>query len=184
MRFFIVQDYKENRRKCTLTPLAGVDGMTFLCLGPRKQAPEAEVPGGVLLHIDGRPLHRSDADLLGDGCLLLVDSTWARVPKVLRRMKVTAGGRLEKRSLPRGFITAYPRKSKLKRDPDEGLASVEALFLAAVILGEPAPDLLRHYRWSAEFLRRNFEQLQAFCPGIEWPPFQSLKLPLARGDRS
>ena len=75
--------------------------------------------------------------------------------------------RLERRSLPRELVTAYPRRSKLNRDPDEGLASVEALFLAAAILGEPEPDLLRHYCWSGEFLERNFEQLQAFCPELK-----------------
>ena len=168
MHFVIVQDHKENRRKCTLTPLVGREGITFLCLGhPKRQAFELEVPGGILLHIDGPPLRRADATILGNGKVLLVDSTWARVPKVLKRLKVASGMRLERRSLPRELVTAYPRRSKLNRDPDEGLASVEALFLAAAILGEPEPDLLRHYRWSGEFLERNFEQLQAFCPELK-----------------
>ena len=40
-------------------------------------------------------------------------------------------------------------------DPDNGLASVEALFVAYHILGRPTTGLLDHYRWAAEFLRAN-----------------------------
>ena len=54
-----------------------------------------------------------------------------------------------------GYRTAYPRRSKRNTDPDEGLASVEALFLAYHILGRPTHGLLDHYRWAEEFLRIN-----------------------------
>ena len=36
-----------------------------------------------------------------------------------------------------GWKTAYPRVSKLGTDPDNGLASIEALYLAYHILGRP-----------------------------------------------
>ena len=54
-----------------------------------------------------------------------------------------------------GYRTAYPRASKRGTDPDNGLASVEALFLAHHILGRPTAGLLDHYRWADEFLRLN-----------------------------
>ena len=54
-----------------------------------------------------------------------------------------------------GIQTAYPRVSKLGTDPDNGLASVEALFAAYRILGRPTVGLLDQYRWGEEFLRVN-----------------------------
>ena len=61
---------------------------------------------------------------------------------------------LPPRSL-QGFLTAYPRRSKQGTDPDNGLASVEALFLAYHLLDRPTAGLLDHYRWAEEFLRLN-----------------------------
>lgn len=61
---------------------------------------------------------------------------------------------LPPRSL-QGFQTAYPRVSRQGTDPCNGLASVEALFLAYHILGRPTAGLLDHYRWADEFLRIN-----------------------------
>ena len=58
-----------------------------------------------------------------------------------------------------GWRTAYPRVSKLGTDPDNGLASVEALFVAYHVLGRPTAGLLDHYRWAAEFLQLNKEEL-------------------------
>lgn len=156
MRFVVVQDHKENRRKCTLTPLEAHPDFSFVRLGHPVRSPEgAELGSGVLLHVDGELLARDDAGLLVDGSLVIVDSTWVRVPKVLARMSVRPGATLERRRLPPGVVTAYPRTSKLHADPTEGLASIEALFTATLILGEPRLDLLQHYRWGGEFLSRN-----------------------------
>ena len=54
-----------------------------------------------------------------------------------------------------GWQTAYPRVSKLGTDPDNGLASIEALYLAYHILGRPTDGLLDHYRWAQGFLEAN-----------------------------
>ena len=53
------------------------------------------------------------------------------------------------------YRSAYPRISKLGTDPDNGLATVEALFLAYHILGRATAGLLGHYHWADEFLRLN-----------------------------
>ncbi len=54
-----------------------------------------------------------------------------------------------------GFATAYPRVARAGTDPANGLATVEALYIAYRILGRPTEGLLDHYRWAHEFLRRN-----------------------------
>ncbi len=55
----------------------------------------------------------------------------------------------------KGYGTAYPRRSKWYPDPAEGLASVEALYVAYRILGRPLEGLLEHYRWAEQFLKLN-----------------------------
>jgi pre-rRNA-processing protein TSR3 len=163
MRFLIVRDYKENRRKCTLTPLEGRADFRFVRLArpaSGKPAPAVEIGPGILLEIDGPPLAPGDRALLAGGELVVVDSSWARVPIVLRRLESRDGVRLARRSLPYGFRTAYPRSSKVYRDPPRGLASVEAVFAAAAILGEPDPGLLAGYRWADDFLEQNRSVLE------------------------
>ena len=82
--------------------------------------------------------------------LLLVDSNWRRAP----RLREALVGDFLPRSLP-PLKTAYPRMSQVFVDPEQGLASVEALYAALALLGEPRPDLLEEYRWGAEFLAQN-----------------------------
>ena len=55
------------------------------------------------------------------------------------------------RSLP-AVPTAYPRRNAEGRDPAEGLASVEALYLARRLQGADDPSLLAHSRWREAFL--------------------------------
>jgi pre-rRNA-processing protein TSR3 len=81
--------------------------------------------------------------------VLLLDGSWRWADAMTR-----AFVNVPPRSL-NGWKTAYPRVSKQGTDPDNGLASVEALFLACHILGRPTAGLLDHYRWGAEFLRVN-----------------------------
>jgi len=59
------------------------------------------------------------------------------------------------RSLPPGFKTAYPRKQTGCPDPESGLASVEALYLAHKILNRATEGLLDHYYWEEKFLAIN-----------------------------
>jgi pre-rRNA-processing protein TSR3 len=99
----------------------------------------------VRLSADGPDLTPADA---GSG-LLLLDGSWRRSESMTR-----AYHHVPPRSL-HGFKSAYPRVSKKGTDPANGLASVEALFLAYHILGRSTEGLLDHYRWSEEFLRLN-----------------------------
>jgi pre-rRNA-processing protein TSR3 len=81
--------------------------------------------------------------------LLLLDGSW-RWAKVMTKMFASVPARAL-----HGYQTAYPRVSKLYVDPPQGLATVEALFLAYHILGRPTAGLLGHYRWRDSFLRLN-----------------------------
>lgn len=136
----VIRHPKERRRKCSLTPLEGradirfyrarpewtfdITGFTVLALG----APELSVKDA------GRPL-------------LLLDSTWRLLPQ-LEACLIGDGVR---RTLP-AVRSAYPRVSKIAEDPAGGLASVEALFLAKLLLGERDDTLLANYYWRSEFL--------------------------------
>ena len=95
------------------------------------------------------PLTEQDA---GKG-LFLIDATWRYAEKMDRF--VSEQQRFEKRSLPEGWKTAYPRKQEDCPSPEEGLASVEALFAAYAILGYSTEGLLDHYYWKQQFLDIN-----------------------------
>lgn len=140
-----MHDLREPSRKCSLTPLRGLAGVRFV---PVRGNERVDAGRRIWLHPDGDELGPADR---GIG-LLLVDCTWHRVPKLSRRID----GDLVRRRLPH-FVTAYPRRSKLGRDPEHGLASVEALYAALALLDAPHPELLAQYRWADDFLAANPE---------------------------
>ncbi len=139
----ILRDPRESKRKCSLTPIAGLAGVRVVEYHGRRRLDAGE---RVFLSPEGEELSEKDR---GRG-LFLVDCAWRKVGALL----ATVDGVLHPRRLSR-LSTAYPRKSKTFADPAQGLASIEALFAATVILGEPRPDLLEGYRWRAEFLDAN-----------------------------
>src|SRR5262249_14748362 len=135
----IVRHSHENPRKCSVLPLRGRADVVFLH-HPVKERPA--LAGYVRLAADGPELSPADA---GRG-LLLLDGSWRWAAAMTRDFLD-----VPPRSL-RGYRTAYPRVSKRGTDPDNGLASVEALFVAYHLLGRPTAGLLDHYRWAKEFL--------------------------------
>jgi pre-rRNA-processing protein TSR3 len=138
----IVRHSRENPRKCSVIPLRGRPDLLFLPYPVRQRTP---LDGYLRLAADGPPLTGADA---ASG-LLLLDGSWRWAAAMTRDF-----ADVTPRSL-HGWRTAYPRTSKLGTDPDNGLASVEALYVAYHILGRPTAGLLDHYRWAAEFLRAN-----------------------------
>jgi pre-rRNA-processing protein TSR3 len=138
----IVRHSHENPRKCSILPLKGRPDLLFLN-HPVKERPPLD--RYVRLAAEGPELSVADA-----GCgLLLLDGSWRWAAAMTRDFED-----IPPRSLT-GWRTAYPRVSRLGTDPDNGLASVEALFVAYHLLGRPTMGLLDHYRWAAEFLRLN-----------------------------
>ena len=138
----IVRHTRENPRKCSVLPLRGRPDLLFLNY-PLKERPPLE--GYLRLAADGPELSAADA---ARGVLLL-DGSWRWAASMTRDFID-----VEPRSL-HGYRTAYPRVSKLGTDPDNGLASVEALFAAYHRLGRPTDGLLDHYRWAAAFVQLN-----------------------------
>ncbi|MDR1496857.1 MAG: hypothetical protein LBS59_00365 [Puniceicoccales bacterium] len=137
----VIRHANERLSKCTLTPLHGREEITFLTA---KGDMRFDATGFILLAVGAPVLSEADAGRP----LLVLDSTWHLLPKIMRRID----GNPILRSLPLGVRTAYPRVSKVFPDPDGGLASVEALYLARKILGDDDVSLLDAYRWREAFL--------------------------------
>src|SRR5262245_45486590 len=138
----IVRHPKENPKKCSILHLRDRPDLTIL------QYPLAQPrdwQGYVRLAAVGPPLSAAD-QALG---LLLLDGSWRWAAAMTKAFED-----VPPRSLT-GYQTAYPRSSKLGTDPDNGLASIEALYLAHHILGRPTDGLLDNYRWAEEFLQLN-----------------------------
>lgn len=138
----IVVHHRERRGKCTVEPLRGRADIRFLKF-PSQTVPE--LPGYVRLSLDGPPLGPADAD----AGLLVLDATW----RLVTRMQDSYRD-VPTRSLPTA-MTAYPRASKLIADPSDGLATIEAIYLAYKMLGRPVEGLLDQYHWRDLFLERN-----------------------------
>jgi pre-rRNA-processing protein TSR3 len=143
MDILIVRDPREPAKKCSLTPLRGMAGVSFVSLRGGKRV---DAGRRIWLHPDGDELSADDRGL----DLLLVDCAWRKLPAISKAID----GELLPRRLPR-LVSAYPRRSKIAQDPSEGLASVEALYAAICLLEGPRPELLANYRWRDEFLAAN-----------------------------
>jgi pre-rRNA-processing protein TSR3 len=144
----IVRNPRENPKKCSILPLRRRPDLLILGFPPRDMP---RLDNYVRLAAEGPALSPTDS-----ACgLLLLDGSW-HWAEVMNRSFLD----VPPRSL-RGFQTAYPRVSKQGTDPANGLASVEALFLAYYLLGRSTEGLLDHYRWAALFLERNQELLRS-----------------------
>ena len=138
----IVVHPRERRSKCTVEFLRGRDDFVFVRF-PDK-APVA-LDRYVRLGLGGPSLSAEDA---GSG-LLVLDGTW----KLAARMEPFYSD-LPVRSLP-VVSTAYPRVSQLYEDPADGLATIEAVYVALRLMRRPIHGLLDHYYWKDQFLRLN-----------------------------
>jgi len=140
----IIRHKKENLKKCSLKGLEKRDDILFLTY-PGLILPD--LSNYILLEMNGKELSDQDQDK----GLLLIDSTWKYLNKILKILPEN----IEKRSLPENFKTAYPRKQTYCSDPMRGLASIEALYLAYKIINKDIKDLLDNYHWKAGFLNIN-----------------------------
>lgn len=137
----IIRHPKERRSKCSLTPL---EGRSDLCFFKARAGWLFDVTGYTVLGLDAPQLSIADAERP----LLLLDSTWRLLPQ----LEACLQGEGLRRTLP-SVATAYPRVSKLKLDPLGGLASVEALYFARVLLGKRDDSLLQAYYWRENFMQ-------------------------------
>ena len=137
----IIRHRKENRKKCSLTPLEGRPDFAFYSF----PGEIPDVTGYILLDFDGPPLTTSDPQKL-----ILLDGTWRYAASMRKSLPD-----LPVRRIPDGFVTAYPRVQTACSEPDAGLASIEALYIAYRVLGADPSDLLDHYYWKDAFLQKN-----------------------------
>ncbi|MCG6154881.1 hypothetical protein [Rubinisphaera margarita] len=144
----IVVHHKERRSKCTVEPLRIQPGFDFWNF-PLKQP--HTLTNYVRLSIDGPRLSPADRS----SGLLVLDATW----RLAARMEAEFVD-IPPRSLP-VCQTAYPRNSKLFEDPGQGLATIEAIYIAYLCLGYPTAGLLDSYRWKDDFLATNAETIAA-----------------------
>lgn len=147
----ILRHPKERLSKCSLEPLRGKDGYVFY---KAKAGLEVDVSGKVVLAVGAPALTEADRGRE----LVLLDSTWRLLPDLEKCLT----GEPVYRSIPGGFETAYPRVSKIGENPDGGLASIEALYLAIRLMGEDRPEMLDEYYWKDEFLGRNAARFAEF----------------------
>ena len=155
--FYIVEHPREKKHKCTVAFLRGREGLEFL----RADEVESRDWGEALL------LHAGAKEILSPRDagrpLILVDASWRWAERVVTKIPA------ERRFLPH-FETAYPRASKLFRDPPGGLASVEALFAACTVFGLRDESLLDGYRWKDGFLAENRETIRSYLDEAVAPP--------------
>lgn len=141
IKTFILRHRKENLKKCSLTGLETREDMEF-AIYPKQHL--REIPDFVLLSMDAPPLEGNEKGIY------LIDGTW----KLAAKMESTLPFSPQRRSLP-NWKTAYPRKQTDCIDPESGLSSVEALYIAYSILGWDTTGLLDHYHFRNEFLKIN-----------------------------
>jgi len=138
----ILRHKKENLKKCSLRGLESRNDMQFYTYP--KSYPE-NLDNYILLTIDAEELSEKDQNL----GLFLIDGTWNLAAKMERLLPNYPN--LQKRSLPKNLKTAYPRVQTGCLDPDRGLASIEALYAAYIILKRPTEGLMNFYYFKEKF---------------------------------
>ena len=141
----IFRHRKENIKKCSLRGLETRKDFIFLSY-PKDSL--SHLSNYIVLNIDAPPLSSKDRNM----GLLLIDATWKYSEIIYKSLP---NNLIIARSIPNGFVTAYPRKQTLCKDPKRGLASIEALYLAYLQLGRNPKGLLDHYYWKDLFLSKN-----------------------------
>ncbi len=140
----ILRHRRENLNKCSLRGLEGRHDLAFYTY-PKDPLPDCS--HYLLLKVGAPPLSKADHNR----GLFLIDGTW-RLAQVMEKQ---LPWKLEERSLPIGYRTAYPRRQTDCPDPSSGLSSVEALYLAHLFLGHSVEGLLDHYYWKQSFFVLN-----------------------------
>lgn len=140
----VIRHPRENLKKCSLRGLESRENFAFF---KAKDGFLFDATGYILLQNNAPEISEKDKGLP----ILLLDSTWALLPKV--RNKICGTPIL--RGLPSSIKTAYPRVSKSGNDPQNGLATVEALFAALSLSGQRDESLLQNYVFKDTFLQLN-----------------------------
>lgn len=144
-RTVVLRHQRENLKKCSLRGLEDRSDFTFISY-PSESLPD--LSGYIHFTLDAPVLSEAD---YGRG-FFFVDATW-RLAEKMERFIEGENISFIKRSLPPHFRTAYPRRQTGCLDPDRGLATVEAIWLAYHLSGRDTSGLMDHYHWKEQFIR-------------------------------
>lgn len=147
----VIRHRKENLKKCSLSGLEKRADFLFFTY-PLKENPPLD--NYILLSLDTEE-ELSPLDAFRG--LLILDATWRYAETMEKAIDLPATA--VRRCLPKTLKTAYPRRQQDCPDPNQGLASIEAIFAAYALLGRNHQGLLEHYYWKNAFLEAN----QGFC---------------------
>lgn len=143
----VIRHRKENLKKCSLKGMESREDFLFFSY-PNPILPD--LSSYLVLTLNAPPLSSADSS---QG-LLLLDATWRYAEKMLSFVKPYVQPS-QFRSLPSEYRTAYPREQTDCPNPETGLASIEALYLAYALLGRDVTGLLENYYWKKPFLEIN-----------------------------
>jgi pre-rRNA-processing protein TSR3 len=150
-----VIDKTERPNKCSILPLDGRADFRLTRVVANEALPAFS--GDCLLHPDGVPFDRMTEEARrAVKTLSFIDCNWLRLPGLVTRIAKPLPTLV---AIPPGFVTAYPRRNKQNLDPEAGLATIEAVFIAAAYCGVWDETLLAKFHWAKEFLAANAERL-------------------------
>lgn len=150
MFYEVIVDVGETPNKCTILPLRHRKDFHLTSVKGRRSFDPFR--SEVLLHHEGQCLTELRKSLKMVQGIACIDCVWRRLDGLLKRVAPPLP--LLAR-IPDGFVTAYPRKSAQSTDPDGGLATIEAIFVAAALLGHWDPSLLSEYHFGRKFVEMN-----------------------------
>jgi pre-rRNA-processing protein TSR3 len=171
LTYDLLVDRGEIPQKCTILPLAYRPDFHIRRFDLKE--PIARLESGVLLHVDGAPLDELAPSLRARGVrsIALIDTVWKRCERIVDLIEKPLPPLAR---IPDGFLTAYPRRNKKNLDPDGGLATIEALFIAAAFLGTWDETLLAEYYFADRFLTANQSVFARFGLGPHAKPAQAV----------
>ncbi len=146
----ILRHARENLKKCSLTGLENRRDCRFFTY-PKEPLPD--ISSYILLKVGAPPLSKEDQNR----GLFLIDGTWRLASVMEAQIPIQMKESMIERSLPDHFRTAYPRRQTECPDPEKGLSSLEALYIALFILERPLEGLLDRYYWKDLFFQKNPE---------------------------
>jgi pre-rRNA-processing protein TSR3 len=153
MIYEIIVDIGETPNKCTIAPLKfRPDFRLFPVFG---EGPLGPLSAPLLLHHEGECLTQWGATREPVPALASVDCVWRRLPKLMGRIHWINKKAPVLARIPPGFKTVYPRVGRPNADPENGLATIEAIFVASAILGRWDPTLLSKYYFGRRFIEEN-----------------------------
>ena len=143
----VIRHKKENLKKCSLRGLENRPDFLFFSYPLQQIPPYTDY---ILLSVEAEE-ELSIAD--HHSGLLVLDATWKYAGHMENNLPFTK--ELKQRRLPKNITTAYPRRQNDCPNPEQGLASLEAIVCAYALMGRSIDGLLDHYHWKASFLEKN-----------------------------